>query len=765
MNKLKSNFSTKFAAFVIRFRIWIFITIILITVFFSLFLNKLEINPDVYSNLPKDDKVSILFNKIGKDFGGNYQAIVGFETKNIFNKESLEHIRLITDSLKAMPGINSVTSLTNIIDIRGSEWGMEVTKLVDEYNIPQTQTALDSLKNYVLNKEFYKGSLVSEDASMTIVVARISNDVNNSEVALKIRDKISGLGLPEKLHFGGQPFIASAFGDVIVKDVGILGPLAVVLILFILMIGLRSAYGVILPIINVLISAVWTFGLMALLGIKISIITSVIPILLVAVGSAYTIHLINRFNETRDQDFRKSLETALAFIAVPVFYTAITDIFGFLSFAFGSYLDMISKFGMFTSFGILCALILSLCFTPAVMTIFPQKKSLKREENHLHKKDLLSIFLRWIAKIDYHHPKTVIASWLILMLLFLFGIFNIERSVDIMSFLSKKNPNRITEKVLQEKMGGTSPIYVLIRSDNVLTPENLKLADSIERKMLSYKDVVHTQSLAGLFKQMNEVMGEGYKIPDVQAKVDNLWFMVDGQEILERNINYEHTEMVVNATFASNEMEVMKKFTSEMENYFGKISQGKTQVELTGFPSLMIRLDENIVKSQFYSLLLAFALILISVSFLTGSLLRGITALTPILLTLVILFGLMGIAHIPLDFATVLVGSICIGIGIDYAIHVVNHFKICRLEGRSLQETIMEVTMISGKAITINIFSITAGFLILIFSSLVPLQRFGILLSVTMIASGMATISFLSSILVLKYRKLDAKSNSELKTI
>lgn len=748
MNKLNKILTERFSNLILRFRYWIIVIVVLLTLFFSFFIGKLTINPDVFSNLPKDDRVAALFNKIGKEYGGNAQCIVAIESENIFSKATLEHIRQITDSLKMTEGVSFVTSLTNIIDIRGSEWGIEVTQLIDEYDIPEDQAKLDSLKRYVLSKEFYKGALISEDGKMTVIAARISGNAKETEVSKQIKTRVMSLGLPEKIYFGGQPFIVSAFADVISKDILILGPLAVITIVLILLLSLRSFYGFFLPVLNVMIGALWTFGFMALLNIPLSIITSVIPILLVAVGSAYTIHLINRFRETMTDNYQDSLGKALSFIAVPVFYTAITDIFGFLSFAFGSYLDMINKFGLFTSFGIACALILSLTFTPAVMSVLPSRRLGKKAAQLQN--STIDKFLRKISLIGFKKPGMVIITWLVFAVVSLTGVFSIERNVDLLSFLSKKNQNRKTEQILQEKMGGTSPVYVLIKSRNVLSPEILRIADSIESKMLSYKEVVHTQSLTGLFKQMNEVMGDGYKIPENQAKTDNLWFMIEGQDILENYINFDHTEMLIHATYGSNEMKKMAAFTNEMERFFDGFRKKNTEVEMTGWPPLMLRLDENIVKSQMSSLLLAFSLIFISISLLSGSVKRGFYAITPIILTLMILFGIMGWLKIPLDFATVLVGSICIGIGIDYSIHISNHFKICKLEGKSAEESIEEVISTSGKAILINILSITSGFLILIFSSLVPLQRFGILLSVTMICSGLAAITFLPALLLLR---------------
>jgi uncharacterized protein len=122
MNKQKRSFTTKYADFVIRQRKVIIIGVILISILLSLFIPKLKINPNVFDNLPEDDPVAQLYNKIGDEYGGNSICIIGIEADDIFTKAVLEDIRMITDSVKVIGGVTQVMSLTNMIDIRGSDW-------------------------------------------------------------------------------------------------------------------------------------------------------------------------------------------------------------------------------------------------------------------------------------------------------------------------------------------------------------------------------------------------------------------------------------------------------------------------------------------------------------------------------------------------------------------------------------------------------------------------------------------------------------------
>lgn len=729
--------------YVLRFRKVIIISTIFITFVLGYFIKDLYINPDVFDSLPRDDKVAILFNKVGEEYGGNYYCIIGIQSEDIFRKEVFEHIRQITDSLRFMNGVGSIMSLIDVIDIKGSDWGIEIGKLVDEYDLPDTEKEWNDLRSYVLSKEMYKGTLVSADATLTIIMVRLQGEVEKIEVARNLRRKTMELGLPEKLYFGGQPFFVEAIGNVISKDLTLIGPFSFLLILFVLYFSFRSIRGVILPVLTILISIIWTYGVMGLTGVEISIITSIIPILLIAIGSAYTIHVYNRIEETVAKNKDSGLKVALAYIMIPVFFASLTTIFGFLSFIFGSYIKIISTFGVFTSLGIFFAMLLSLFFTPALIATFPARKSkLSRRSSGSFLILLLDKLHRYINK----YPKTIVIVWAFIIIPFLFGIFRIERKVDFLDYLKKDNPNRITEKVLTEKMGGTSPVYVSVKGD-VLDLEVLKQIKATSDFMLKDKNLVNARSVADLFEQMNDVMGEGKKIPDDPEKVANLWFLLEGQEILEQLVSPELDEAMINATFGSTDIQDIKIFIDGLNQYI--LEKGDIKIEVTGIPSLVLKLDRSIITSQMRSLGIATILVFIAVSFLMRSFFKGTITIIPIIVTLVILYGFMGLSGIPLDIATVLVGSISIGIGIDYSIHMITNLNHEMKYSGKLAEAIKNSIKISGKSIIINVMAVSFGFLILLWSNLIPLQRFGLLVSITMITSGLGSLTLLPAILIL----------------
>lgn len=146
---------------IIRLR-WVVIIIVTgLTILSGFYSKNIRINSDIISSLSDDDPVALMYKNIGKEFGGNDMGIIVLETSDVFTKEELQHVKQITDTLLITKGVATVTSLTNIIDIRGDDWGIEIGKLVDEYDLPDTKQELDSLRQRVFSKEMYKGAIVS----------------------------------------------------------------------------------------------------------------------------------------------------------------------------------------------------------------------------------------------------------------------------------------------------------------------------------------------------------------------------------------------------------------------------------------------------------------------------------------------------------------------------------------------------------------------------------------------------------------------------
>jgi len=743
----------KFAQIILRLRWLIIIVVIMLTAFLAYQVKDLKINSDIISSLPDDDPDALLFKKIGEQFGGFEMGMIILETENIFQGEVLEHIRQITDSLKMTDGISSVTSLTSIIDISGGEYGIEIGELVDEYDLPDTPEELINLRDRVLSKEMYRGIIVSEDETATLIIFTLPDDADAKAVATEVKEKVNSLDLPENIYFSGSPMMVTYIAELISDDLKRLIPLAFLLIAFILFLGFRSVRGVLLPLLTAVIAIIWTLGIMALSGYEMSMISNNIPIILLAIGSAYTIHVLNRINQCQEKDPEKKLRLALSYIIVPVILAALTTMIGFISFVFGAYLNMIRDFGIFTALGTFFTAILSIFFVPAIISALYRNSKDPAKQNKKYKKSILSDnVLAPLKKLLFSHPKYILFTWSILLLLSIGGTFMIKRSVNIQEYFKQGNPTRIAEEIMTEKFGGSKPIFVLFKGD-MQSPAVLQTMIRTEEYMKESPDITSTQSVADLIMEIMYVIGEDKTIPDEKDKIEQLWFLLEGNDIMSKFVNEDLTEGIILSKFVSPDNKAKKEFSDYMNKFIEENSTEDCLIEITGMPFVDVTMDRSLLYSQLGSLSIAIIFVIIIVGLILGSFKSGIYSTIPIVASIIILFGFMGVAGISLNIATVLVASVALGIGIDYSIHIISHFNDSFNKTGDIQKALEDIIMISGKAILINVSSVAVGFLVLLFSEMVPLQYFGLLIALSMVGSSLGALTLLPVILILVNRK------------
>jgi hypothetical protein len=346
----------------------------------------------------------------------------------------------------------------------------------------------------------------------------------------------------------------------------------------------------------------------------------------------------------------------------------------------------------------------------------------------------------------------IIGAWIALSLLAFSGIMLIERNVDIRNYFKKDNPARIADDIMTEKFGGTKPIFVLFKGD-VQSPEVLKTMLRMEEYMKQHGGVVTTQSVAGLVSKINGAFGDGPGIPDEKETIEQLWFLLDGNENLKKLVTDEMDEGIIISKFVNPDNEAKKEFAVYMKKFIAENSTETCTIEVTGMPYIDVTMDRSLINSQIGSLIIAVLFVIFIVALLLRSMLSGIYAAIPIVSAIIILFGFMGFSGIPLNIGTVLVASVAVGIGIDYSIHVISHFKDALKKGEGVVAALHETINISGKAIIINVFSVAAGFLVLVFSEMVPLEYFGLLIALSMFASGLGALTLLPAILILSNKK------------
>lgn len=751
----------KMFGIILKVRWMIILLVSAVTVFLAIQIPDIRINSDVVSSLPDDDPHAVLFRKIGSTYGANNTGMVILETDNVFTAELIEHVRLVTDTLKEIEGISSVTSLTNIMYINESENGMEVGPLVDEYDLPDTPDELALLRERVFSNKNVRGTIVSEDATSTIIVFSLFDDTNIHSLASTVKAKVESLNLPEKIYYAGSPMMVSSISRLIASDLTRLLPIAFLLITIVLFLGFRSLRGVVVPLLTAILSIIWVIGIMSLTGSDMSMVSNNIPIVLLAVATAYTIHVLNRIDQEKG-DMNQAIITAMSYVFVPVILAALTTMTGFFSFIFGSYLTMIRDFGIFTALGTFIALLLSLFFVPALISVTGWKNRDKENERwEAGKTFFYDYFQNPLQNLLYKHPKAILVTWILITVVNTGGIFLIKRSVDVKEYFRKGDPTRMAEEIMTSKFGGTKPVFVLFRGD-VQSPEFLKTMVRTEEHMVKNPGVVGTQSVADLILDITAAFGQERTIPDDRDLIEQIWFLLDGNENLRKLVSDDLDEAIIISRFTSSDMNAKKEFEDYMGSFISENSTEECSIEITGMPFIEARMDQSLINSQLASLAIAIIVVIVIVSVVLRSFISGLFAAIPVISTIIILFGIMGYAAIPLNIATVLVASIAMGIGIDYSIHVITHFNSSLKEGASVNKALEDTIGISGKAIVINVISVSAGFLVLLFSEMVPLEHFGLLISLSMFGSGLSAMTLLPVILILAHRnkKINTQQNS-----
>jgi hydrophobe/amphiphile efflux-3 (HAE3) family protein len=733
-----------FSQFIIKLRIPVIIFTIIMTGI-SVYLLKFDINADISSYLPKDDPSAKLYKYIGQQYAGSNIAIVALETDDIFNKQTIEHVNALTNEFELLDGVAYVTSLTNVLDIKTMEDGMDIGRLIDKYDLPDTNQELAEIKNYTLSRPIYKGRLVSADATVTLIICRLFEDFNKGDIATQIRETVQKQKLNENVYYSGIPFQILEISEIIVNDIKFLIPLAGIVILLVLFFSFRSVKGVLLPIITVGISIIWTLGVMSIFNIPISIISNIIPVVLIATGSAYSIHVINRFGEYKGNESRISHSiNSLKEICIPVMLAAFTTMIGFIAFVYGSYLTIIREFGIFSCIGIFFAFLVSVTFVPAVLSfLVTKKRTAPKKTGTLSMKRIMDR----IGSLVLTYNKTIIFIGIIITIISIIGIPMINREIDMLSYFKGDTNIRKAESIIGDKLGGSVPVQILVKGD-IQDPLVLYEMKKLETYLKNEVELNNPQSIVELIEEMNKAWGEGKKIPDSKRKISDLFFIIEGDEIVSQLVNEDKSEALISATTVNLNTKTLKSIVEKIQAYIDARGSSTCTFEQTGLSAIYNSLDESLVNSQIQSLVIAIVMVFIVNMFLMRSFLGGLMGIIPIFFTLLFLFGFMGFLGIPLDIATVLVGSISLGIGIDYSIHFIHRFKSELKKRNTIIDALNRTLETTGKGILINVSTVTLGFLVLLLSSLIPLNRFALLIAITMIGSGVGAITLLPAFVI-----------------
>ncbi len=534
----------KLSNFVVKNPLIVIITILILTISLSFGIKNLEFKNKLTEWLDKDDPVLKDFIDVSKKFSINDLVLILIKPEDgAFNKSNLEKVKLLTEELKEKPEIFSVLSISNISDIRKIEDGIEVNDLL--YEIPETKSKIKSLKRYVLSKEFYLGNVISRDGkwiSISVFIDEKADPIKTVEKVIIPTTRKYFSNSNTKVYFSGMPSDGYYLNKYTIRDLMYLTPSIIILLMLTLFISFKGTKGVVYPSLVVILSNVWVFGIMGYLKKPLTLVSPAIPVLLVALGSAYGIHVFNKITHEIDCSDslkkQKSLIYSTSEIMIPVFLAGLTTIVGFLSFS-SAKLSLITDFGIFSALGILFALVISVTLIPALSSIskFKDKERVSKTETYKG----LSFLKPLIIK---HKGKTAIFS-IILTIAFVLGIFHVKREVNFQEYYPKNSIPKKGLDIVRAHFDGAYPLYFYIKSDNTKSPETLRFMRRAENYLLSIDKTAIPFSIVDLILKLNKNLNDTYSIPEKKNEISNLWLFVEGRDELKNIISDDEKETII----------------------------------------------------------------------------------------------------------------------------------------------------------------------------------------------------------------------------
>jgi len=739
-----------FSKFVINSK-WVIIAFVsILTVFFAYQLLSIKVDSNIVNSLPKDDPEASLFRAVGDRFGSNEIGMIIIKSDNVLMPNVLKDIALITDSLSEIPQLTAVTSITNIMNLQVVDDDFQIDNLLNDINTPQNHEQADSLLEIISSNEMVSGNLISKDGKAAVIMFSYIDSVAVEKVSADIMDRIDKLPIKGQYFFAGAPFMRTYVSKVVKHDMTRLIPISFLVISLLLFLSFHNLRGIFLPLLTAGLAIVWGMGVFALLGIKLSMVSNNVPIIILAVGTADAIHILNRVNHSKEKNQKDAVRLSLNIILIPLILTTLTTIVGFISFVFGAYLTLIRDFGILASLGTFFAGVLAITFVPAILAALPLKENKKDKEKKPSK--INQFLLEPLSRKVVNHPKRIIIIWILIFVLSLGGIFNLKRSVSVAGYFKKDHPVSKSEKILAEEFGGTKPVFIVFKGD-IQSPKVLHAMMDLEEYLKKSPLIGSTQSVADVIKNLNNIIQGENSIPDDESVVGQLWFILGQQENLNHLVTEDLDQALIIAKFQDQGASSTIDLENCMSEYLITHKSDDYSIQITGMPFVNAKLSDNLLFSQIMSLSVALILVMIIVSLMLKSVRKGIFASLPIIVTIGIMYGMMGYVGIPLNIVTVLVASIAMGIGIDYSIHFFSHFNDERKKGKSIEQAIIEGINVSGKAIIINFISVSLGFGVLIFSDLIAMIYFGIIIALSMLGASMGALTLLPSMLLMENKK------------
>lgn len=761
----------KLAEAIIRYRLPLSIVIGLITIFMGYYASKVEMSYEFARLVPPDDPDMIYHDHFKAQFGEDANLIaVGMQDSAVFQLENFKAFRELNKEIKKITGVTQVLSLP-VLKLILKDTTNARFYLADIFNDSiNSQSQLDSLLKIALDQRVYSEQLINHSNGATMMLVFVKKEVMNSPKRVGMTNSLLEVGkvFEEKtkirLHYAGLPFIRTVVASALKREMNIFLIASALVTGVIMFVFFRSFRAVLFSMIIIGILVIWVLGTIVLFGFKISLLSSLIPPVIVTIGVTNAIYLLNKYHLEyfKTKDKMVAITKVVRKMGLAMFLTNLTVAISFLT-LLATDITLLREFGIVAGINVLALFFVSLIMIPSILYWLPvpTEKHLK----HLNFR-IIGAFLKIVDLTVHRHRPIIYLISLGLAGFAVYGMLQLRSISYMVDDVPAQSQVKKDMQFFESNFSGILPLEIMVEFKSkkkrpILDVKNLAKVDEFETFLDSLPSMSHPLSVLSFVKASKQAYYNGnpsrYTLPTRQEGAFILKYMkgqTDSSGLYKSFVDTTFSKMRISCQIAdigSSRLDSLVHIAIEprMKAIFTSTERDSIVTNITGSSKIFIKGNKFLIANLQESLLLAFVLITLSMAILFANVRMIIISLVPNLLALMITAGLMGFFNIPLKASTALIFSITFGISVDNSIRFLAKYRQEILSNNffipvAVSDSIME----TGKSIIYTSIVLFAGFIIFAFSSFGGIIALGLLTSMTLIISMFTNVILLPALIM-----------------
>ncbi len=758
---------TNLSHFILKYRLPLILLLIGVTVFMGYNARKAELNYNFAKVVPDSDPDMQAFMQFKELFGEDGSILaIGIKDSALFTPENFKKLKFLTDEIESLAGITNVLSLPDLPRLTNNreEKKIDFDKIFK--SMPDSQKELDSLLQVTMNQRFYSGQLINEKNGMILILVSYDKSYLNSDKRIGLTQDIMMASdkftndTDIQLYFAGMPFVRSVIAGQVKEELQMFLVYSALITAFIMLLFFRSWIAVVFPMLTIVVVVVWVLGTLVLMGFKITLLTGLIPSIIVVIGIPNSIYLINKYHHEflMHGDKMKAIKTVTAKIGLVTLITNGTTAVGFGVLMFTD-IVILKEFGIIASLNVMAMFVVSIIMMPIVFSYLPAPSD--KHLKHLSFTPLKGV-LDTFSKVVANYRPVVFTVTIIMVLLAGYGAYQVHSESHMIDDIPEDSRVKQDLYFFEENFSGMMPLEIVVdthKKKGVTNLKNLKKIEEYEQFLAAQSDIGNPVSIVSFIKAARQAYFNGnpkrYALPKNNQEKNFILNYLKNQGDSSGLLNafIDSTGQIIRISLKIKDIGSVK-----MDSLINKVIRpkqaeifGDTKItaSITGTTLLFIKGNSFLIDNLKMSFVLAFIIISIIMGVLFRNVRMIILSLVPNVIPLLMTAGLMGYMGIPLKPSTAIIFSIAFGISVDNAIHFLakyrqelysNNFNVKKAIDLSMHET--------GTSMIYTAIVLFAGFVIFTASEFGGTVALGLLTSITLLIAMFTNLIVLPSLLI-----------------